>query len=375
MNLRNKVLTFSTGLLLVSNIALGSVTPLQDISYNFDQTKVNASADTFHFLRSFVDYFYDLIAKNPNSLHIAKKAGSIGGWCVGDAHAENFGILLEDNGQAVFTMNDMDDSGPCPVAYDLFRLLVSSRLYMPNINTQKIINSYLDGLNGKSASFPDSIKSMTKDALNSGFIIESKDLNGWAFKRKNSMSEVDSTLKVQISTLIESQYTNENLKVLDIVGKAKVGGGSGGLQRYEVLITNSKNQFIHLELKELVTPSIAAVATSAIPDQASRMKRTLQIDQGNGFSHYYNVLNIQGKTMLLRPKFSGNIGVDLASNGDKDNKEIINFEAYILGRIHANTINVSSYIGALNNMSADKWEEDIQSMTEVFNKRFNDLKK
>ncbi len=374
MKLRNKTLTFLTGLSLLSNIALGSVTPLKDINYNFDKTKVDASTDTFHFLRSFVDYFYDLMAQNPNSLHIIKKAGTIGGWCVGDAHAENFGILLEENAQAVFTMNDMDDSGPCPVAYDLFRLLVSSRLYMPNINTQKIINSYLDGLNGKSASFPDSIKSMTKDAQNSGFEIVAKDLQGRAFKRKNSMSEVDSIVKAQISTLLESQYKNENLKVLDIVSKLKVGGGSGGLQRYEVLITNTKNQLIHLELKELVNPSIAAVATSAIPDQASRMKRSLLIDQGSGFSHYYNVFSIQGKTMLLRPKFAGNIGVDLGSMGEKGNKEIINFEAYILGRIHANTINVSNYNNALNDMSADKWEEDIQAMTDVFNKRFSDLK-
>lgn len=375
MKLKNKTIALSTLLMLVANISFGQTQQLNDVNYNFDQTKVNASADTFHFLRSFVDYYFQLIAQNPNSLHIVKHAGSFGGWCVGDAHAENFGILLQDKGSALFTMNDMDDSGPCPVAYDLLRILVSSRLYMPGISAQDILKSYSDGLKGKNASVPDSIKSMTKDALKAGFGVDPKDLSGNAFKRKSSMTEVDTVTRSQITTLLQSEYKNEGLRLLDVVATSKVGGGSGGLQRYEVLITNAQNQMIHLELKELVTPSMASVATAAIPNQTDRMKRSLQIDQGNGFSHYYDVLSIQGKTMLLRPKFAGNLGVTLADSSDKDNTDIINFEAYILGRIHANSVNVSSYSSALESMTADKWEEDISAMTDIFNKRFSELKK
>jgi uncharacterized protein (DUF2252 family) len=375
MKVMNKAIALSAGLMLLSSISLAQTDSLTDINYNFDQTKVNASADSFHFLRSFVDYYFGLIAKNTNSLHIAKKAGSFGGWCVGDAHAENFGILLQENGSAIFTMNDMDDSGPCPVAYDLLRILVSSRLYMPNISTQEIVKSYSDGLKGKSASTPDSIKSMTKDALKAGVQIASKDLQGSTFKRKSSMEEVDSNIRGQVTSLLQAHYRNEGLRILDIVATSKVGGGSGGLQRYEVLISNTKNQVIQLELKELVTPSIAPVATSTIPDQVARMKKSLQIDQGIGFSHYYNVFNIQGKSMLLRPKFPGNLGITLADSNDKDNKDIINFEAYILGRIHANSVNVLDYSNALDSMDANKWEDDIGAMTSLFNKKYSALKK
>lgn len=374
MNIMKKAFAFSTGILLLSSVALAGPNSLTDINYKFDQTKVNASEDSFHFLRAFVDYYFGVIAKNTNSLHIAKKAGAFSGWCVGDAHAENFGILIQDDNSTIFTMNDMDDSGPCPVAYDLLRILVSSRLYISSISSQEIINSYIDGLKGKSATIPDVIKSMDKDAMKAGMQIAAKKLQGNTFKRKNTMEEVSTNLKVQITSLLQTYYKSETLRVLDMVATSKIGGGSGGLQRYEVLITNIHNQLIHLELKELVTPSIASVATAPIPEQATRINKTLAITQGDKSSHYYNVFNIQGKNMLLRPKFSGNQGVTLADSNNKDNKEIINFEAYILGRIHANSVNVNAYATALGSMDSKNWEDDISAFTALFNKRFNELK-
>ena len=104
------------------------VSSFDDINYQFDASKLDASANTFHFTRSFVDYYYAIIAKNTAQLNIAKAASSFTGWCVGDAHPENFGILLQNNSKSLFSMNDMDDFGPCPLAYDFLRLLVSSRL-------------------------------------------------------------------------------------------------------------------------------------------------------------------------------------------------------------------------------------------------------
>ena len=211
MNISNKAIVFFTGLMLLSNLAFAQSTSLADINYNFDQTKVDESEDSFHFLRSFAGYYYGIIAKNTNSINIAKNAGNIGGWCVGDAHPENFGILIQKDDSNIFTMNDIDDSGPCPVAFDLLRLVVSSRLYMPAINTQDIIKFYTAGLNGKNASIPNAIKSMDKDATKAGKEITSKKLNGNLFKRKKDMEEVGSSLKAQITSLIQEQYKNEKL--------------------------------------------------------------------------------------------------------------------------------------------------------------------
>ena len=143
----------------------------------------------------------------------------------------------------------------------------------------------------------------------------------------------------------------------------------------EILISNTKKQLIQLELKELIAPSITSVATNTIPDQASRMNTSLRMDQGTSFSHYYNVFNIRGIDMLLRPKFTGNIGVTLSDSTDKSNTEIINYEAYVLGCLHASTVNLKNYSNALDSISADHWEEDISSMTDHFNEKFIELKK
>lgn len=375
MKLRTKLRSLPICLLFLSQIALGSTTTLKDINYNFDQNKVKASTNTFQFIRAFVGYYYSLIAQNSNSLNLANKAGLYDGWCVGDAHAENFGILLQDNGSTVFTMNDMDDSGPCPVVLDLYRLMVTSRLYRSDIDVQEILKAYKDGLKGITPSFPSAIRSLSKDAQKAGFQISAKDLDKNIFKRKKAMNEVDSATKEQITNLLQAEFRVENLRVQDIVATTKVGGGSGGLQRYEVLITNSNKELIHLELKELLPPSIGPVARSPIPDQSSRLKKSLELTQGQAFSHYYNVVNLQGKIMLLRPKFGGNKGISLDDSSQKDNKEIINFEAYILGRIHASTVNVSGYSHALEDMDAKKWEDDITAMVNIFNNRFNELKK
>lgn len=376
MKLKAKVVTLLAGIILSSySSAFADAAPLKDINYKFDQAKINSSEDAFHLMRSFVDYYFKLIAKNPNSLHLLKKTKSYAGWCVGDAHPENFGILLQDNGKALFTMNDMDDSGPCPVILDFFRILVSSRLYMPKIDIHEIIESYLAGLKNKEASLPGPIKSMTLDALKKGHQIAAKDLQGNALKRKADISEVDPVIKTQITSLLQENYRSEDLRVLDVIGTSKVAGGSGGLQRYRVLITNTKQELIQLELKELTTPSIASVATAAIPDQSLRMERALQVSQGQGFSHYYNVFKIQGKSMLLRPKFSGNRGVRLADSSDHDNLQIINFEAYLLGRLHSGIANIKDYRQALDHLSTNHWEEDISAVTAFFNQKFSELKK
>ena len=37
---------------------------LNDVSYQFDHDKLKAANDSFHFLRTFVDYYYDLFPAN-----------------------------------------------------------------------------------------------------------------------------------------------------------------------------------------------------------------------------------------------------------------------------------------------------------------------
>jgi uncharacterized protein (DUF2252 family) len=360
------LLFFSSFLLNIANAKLA------DVSYQFDSTKVAASDDSFHFLRSFVDYYYDLLAVNKPQLYISK-ASNYSGWCVGDAHPENFGVVLKNDSTPIFTMNDMDDFGPCPIAYDLLRLLVSSRLYLSSIDLNEIVSSYKLGLQGNSIAIPSSIQNMIQTAKVAGTSVSPKKVKGNSLKRKSESREVTLAEKQIITNNLETLYKGESLKVKDLIATTKVGGGSGGLSRYEVLCI-ANNQLLHVELKELTTPAIAAVATGGIPNQSERMKDALQVEQGNNFSHYYDVLNISGKEMLLRPRFAGNIGVDLTLNSEQDNTAIIEFEAYVLGRIHAESVDVKSYLASLNSLSGSQIESDVVALTDFFSKKYVSLK-
>jgi hypothetical protein len=346
---------------------------LSDIAYQFDMQKVSVSGDSFHFLRSFVEYYYALISANKNQLNLSK-ISSFSGWCVGDAHPENFGIVLQNNLSPMFTMNDMDDFGPCPVAYDLLRLLVSSRLYLSNIDINPILDSYKQGLAGGNMTVPPAVQIMINSAGAAGSRVEPKKINGNSFIRKSSMREVTTEEKRVITDNIESLYKAEGLKIIDLVATSKSGGGSGGLLRYEVLCT-VKDQLLHLELKELVAPSITPVATAVIDEQSDRMKTALTVEQGKNFSHYYDVLTIIGKEMLLRPRFAGNIGVDLSISNEQENTKIIVFEAYVLGRIHAESVQVSSYLTSLRGISLEQIESDVVALTNLFNRKYNTLQK
>ena len=119
---------------------------LEAPQYSFDLQKLAESKTSFHFLRSFVDYFYLTIAQNNKTLGVTKHFSQYSGKCVGDAHPENFGFLFQNDGNPLFTMNDIDDFGPCPMAYDIFRLLTASYLVDSKLSAETLLNAYLFGL-------------------------------------------------------------------------------------------------------------------------------------------------------------------------------------------------------------------------------------
>jgi hypothetical protein len=54
--------------------------------------------------------------------------------CVGDLHAENFGIWRDADGRLVWGVNDFDEASPLPYTFDLVRLAASLRLALRQYN-------------------------------------------------------------------------------------------------------------------------------------------------------------------------------------------------------------------------------------------------
>jgi len=196
--------------------------------------------DPFQFLRSYVDYFYLVLKSNEPNLPLTTRLQSIPGWCVGDAHPENFGVLIQNDGVSMFTMNDMDDSGPCPIGVDLIRLMVSSRLYSHDIDIDKLLNSYLKGLERQAVEVPSAVLKMLKKSQKRGTAPSSKNIEGRRIVRDSNMVEVNATELDQIKLSLRDLKSSlsPQAKLLDAVATSKIGGGSGGILRYEILLDN-----------------------------------------------------------------------------------------------------------------------------------------
>jgi len=322
---------------LPSSIAVAQT--LSDVPYRFDQQKLQAAADPFHFLRSFVDYFY-LVAKTNRSKFKAIDDGwRFSGWCVGDAHPENFGAVILKDGASTFTMNDMDDSGPAPVVLDLVRLMVSSRLYDADTRLDRILEAYRTGLKAQNYTIPDAVAALLKKSGENGTSPDPDDVVGGKLKRNAQMSEVSRVEKRQMNEVLAKANLPlaRNFKIIDLLATKKVGGGSGGLLRYEILINND-GVLVPLELKEEVQPAINSVAAGGASTTAERIRSTIQFAMGPGASSFYSVVEFKGKAMLVRPRFSGNIGVSLDKQTRKENADLIRYEAYQLGVIHSRSL-------------------------------------
>lgn len=348
---------------------------LADVAYNFDKAKLAAAEDSFHFLRSYVDYFYLLVKANRGSLQAVSAADGVQGWCVGDAHPENFGALIRNDGRSLFTMNDVDDSGPCPVVLDLYRLMASSRLYDQNTKLDKLVKAYADGLQGQAYEVPAPVTDMLAKSQKKGTAPDPKKVSGSRLVRGGNMYELNSGELAQLKTALASAGgLSPRAKLLDAVSTSKIGGGSGGLLRYEVLLDNG-GALLHLEFKEEITPSIYPVAAGQIPSTPQRVSTTIRMDQGAGSSAFYSVVTMSGKYMFVRPRFDGNVGMSLAKQNDKDNKDIILYEAYILGRIHARSVgSAGSWARQVQNIPSSAWENDVALMTQQFDQKFSQLK-
>lgn len=344
-------------------------------NYQFDQQKLEVAEDSFNFLRSFVDYFYLSLLANKSNFPTIFSFTDTTSFCMGDAHPENFGVLLLKDRSQIFTANDVDDSAFCPVIMDLFRLNVSSEIYSSDVKIEKMLKAYSSGLQNKKLSIPRALSEMIKKSNKKGFTPNEKKYSGQKLIRDENTREVTQLETQQISAALSSMADSftANSVVLDILASKKIGGGSGGLLRYEVLI-NVSGTLLQLEFKEEVRPSLYPVSSST-ESIVDRLNHALGFFQGPQLSQYYKVVTVGSKTMLTRPRFAGNIGVELEKNSLDDNLDLIEYEFFTLGRLHRQSIqNPNEWIQKIESMNIKSYAKEVKLMSQFFENKFLSLK-
>ena len=197
------------------------------------------------FFRSYVKTWY-------REFSTLKSVGPIG-YCLGDAHPENFGYLWRQDGSYPYVFNDLDDSGLCPIAADALRYLIALSLYTQDGDlVEQVASEYARVLKGG----------------------ENRKLPIWAYKSWQKKNEKNLKKYVEGATLkpgkLEKVQPEERLiiesalkgmlpsfyMVQDVASYVKTSGGSAGLKRYWILVED-KNASIRdiLELKPYLQPA------------------------------------------------------------------------------------------------------------------------
>ncbi len=343
---------------------------IEDIPFESFQTTIPYGSE-FAFFRATADHFYKVVSRNKTKFSFQNIFQS-NGYCLGDAHPENFGFLIQNDSSSLFTANDVDDFGPCPTIVDAYRFLVGTRLYSPDFKIELFFDNYLRGLRKEPKASPPILLELAQKSQKRGIQINPKKFSGQKILRNSFTSEIAESDVVALSNLLAKLNIGltKNFKIIDALQTTKGDGGSAGLLRYELLLVVD-GKLLHLELKEQASPAIKHIATSPIPDTPTRIRQSLRIEQGDKVSTLYGYLKFKDKEMLLRPKYWGNITVQLSDNSTQENIEIFEHEAYVLGFLHSKSAsNLTEYIRAVENIDKAGFESDIQGMVSLIKQKF-----
>ena len=313
-------------------------------------------AGPLKFLRSFVSAYYKDLKKT-------KGAGPVG-VCFGDAHIENFGFVLFADGPH-FVYNDFDDSGYCPVGLDILRYLTSINLFEKKSSEafEKIAKEYVRVLTGKNS--PQKLDSslefdpQKKREKNVSNLIENE-----RFIESPEFSKVSENLKNEISKALKTNSDMQKLELKDIVATKKEAGGSAGLEKYLIYVSDSSGAKREiLECKPLIVPGTAAGEWKTLPN--NRVEFLQQEIWGNLKPVNYFQVKINNLNYVIRSRTKGSI--DLNSLNSDERLDLYKSQVGIIATLHKkswqSSDNLEKWLIQNTEFMAERYREIIKKLS------------
>ncbi len=322
------------------------------------QSRIKATKNDPHkFLRSFPPHFYKIAdeLKFESILGDVYRHKSVIG---GDIHVENFGVRKFKDEYRLL-INDFDDLSEGNTILDVVRLLTSMKFTGHDVDkkfVKKFLERYLEGAKGKKENFSKTTAEFFKQAKKTKSRISKNkiDIEAKKFikKREPSFEMNKSEISFWKKEIKEYGELKDSYKYI------KESGGSGGLDRYELLVEKN-GELIWLEVKEWETPGINAGQATSAPSFEVRLGHVLKYDQPEIPA---TIFNYNKKTFFLREIHESHIGLALDDIKKKDMEELYLDEAYALGNFHR-TFNISDqYIKDVEKIDRDNLLEVVEKV-------------
>ena len=341
-------------------------------------TRFEAARNKHKFLRSFIPYYYKEVYKSQAELPAFAKASKTSGHIVGDAHVENFGFLISNDGKSVLALNDFDDVAEAPLVLDVMRLSQSASYMDKELDHAKLIKSYVQGLKDSPHEYSGFIKKLAEKSKSGGHlskadmtVVDGKKL--FAVKQEPNFVTTEPQKKV-LADLLKKKY-GSNVQLHDSYGTMKVSGGSAYGQRYHLLAEIDGHEHF-IELKEVMDTGVVPKLLTNQPGNTERILSARDVFLGKNFADKLDVVKFEDKTFQLRYKAAGNKSIDFGKVKPEDMKTVIQDEFYLLGQLHrksleANPVKVESYLKDINSISSKDWEETTKIMRKKIAKAFD----
>lgn len=353
-----------------------------DQDEKFIAQRISETKDVHSFLRSFVPYFYYLLKNEQGLKNEFANVTSVEGAMAADVHVLNFGILLDDQAKATFTINDYDDLTNGPVFFDVLRHLTSIKLSGFQLDIKKYLEFYLNGLVDKKISQNLLLNDLLKDAESSGFKLAKKivELDGKPkFKKKKAVAlEVTDEENKNIVKVLNKISSFENIFVLDKYRRLKLSGGSAGSLRYEIIAQLKSGQVVYVTMKEWKISSFDNVFFGK-----SRLKtfNRFQLLMDTVYQNKRNAqvlaVNMNGKDFLVSFNWKASEIFDWDDLTLDQQNSLFYSEAYSLGQFHRLGLqlnsNINYYLSQILKLDEQNLLKLIENLSLSIEKTFNQL--
>jgi hypothetical protein len=343
----------------------------------FRMNKVSGNDDKW--MRSLPRLYTQLIADNKEQLRIMEKAGKHKAYAAGDAHMENFGFTIDNQGLGKLGLNDLDDPARSPVVMDVLKLSQSAYYNYKKFDQPEMIKSYLRGLEEAPHEFSSYIQKLSEKSVKGGEISKAK-VKGEVLKFDTKPEFDFPTTAEENKDILKSlkKIYGGTAEVHDTYWTSKVTGGSAFGKRFHVLARiDGKIEFV--ELKQITDSAIAPeLMVKEIPN-SQRVKEARDILLGEGFDKRLSVVKIDGQDYQLRFKSKGNQSIVIDEIDKKELGDVIRDDFYILGKVHRQSLKaegaspakatalVDDYIKSIKSISDKDWSDDLNFMLNKVN--------
>ena len=221
--------------------------------------------------------------------------------CHGDPKIDNFGWTLVD-GTALFSDNDFDDAGFCPVAADALRYLLATNLSFndPALDAAAL-QAYVAAVIDKHAAtrIDPTTEPVWADVRTKGLM---KATLGDVIKLGGEVQPATLAEKNEIRALFASDF-RLGLTVIDITRNVRTTGGSAGLRRFWVLAADGAGTRTILELKELGTPAVELGRHMATLDGPDRFDTLVDFWWSTFSAYDHFEVSLLGSRFFARDRF------------------------------------------------------------------------